>query len=173
MSRFSFVLVSFVLGSSVLAAQPVVENLVVQIPEQTVAASTWTTVLDSTRTVNVPTGTAVITWTVAPLGILMARPFIGDARMADSEAPFLMGGLGIGSAAHSWSAPTQAGEITVGLEILQFEENEAAVGGSMSWTLVVYPNDPAVPALGRLGLGALSVALLGAGGLIMHRRKAA
>ena len=171
MSRLSFVLMSFAMVSPALAVQPTVEHLAVQIAETTIAGSTWTSALGTTRTVTVPTGKAVITWTVAPIGIVYARPFIGGARMADADAPIAFGGLGMGSASHSWSTPVSAGEITVGLEILQFDTSEAGVGGSMSWTLVVYPDEPAIPAVSGLGLGVLVVALLGAGGTVMRRRK--
>ena len=184
------VLVAFA-GQRVVAQSPLVYNHYV--PRPTVdmpLRAVYADIPGSEHTLTVPAGTAFITWSVHGVVVCTQgpcndtarfRPVIGNSfpteGMPDNNAH---------SASGSWAIPTEAGNITVKLQVAapyaldeynwQFQMYSANSDSrdAMSWTLMVFPDASAgVPTIGGLGLVVLVASLLGVGALVVaHRQKA-
>jgi hypothetical protein len=174
-----------VVAQSPLAYSHYVPRPMVDMPLRTVYAD----IPDSAQTLAVPTGMAFITWSVhgvvvctaGPCGIETARfrPVIGNnfptEGLPDNNAH---------SSSGSWAIPTEAGNITVKLQVaapfaldeydwrFKMDSSESDSRDAMSWTLVVLPNTASagVPAIGGAGLMVLVFSLLGVGALLIARR---
>ncbi len=132
----------------------------------------YTDIIGSEQTLDIPAGTALITWTstMFPNQLPRIRPRIGDSYPADGTVV-----LGYRSSG-SWLTTTEGGTVTIALQVKNdydgFQVGQAPGAGSLSWSLVVVP-DPAgnVPAIGTVGLAVMALLVLSAGAVVLSRRK--
>jgi len=184
------VLIAFA-SQRVVAQSPLVYSHYVPRPTVDMSLRTvYTDIPGSQHTLTVPAGTAFITWSVHgrvvyklgdPDETARFRPVIGNSFPTEGMPDTIAR-----SASGSWAIPTDAGNITVKLQVAapnavdeinwRFAMDSSASDSrdAMSWTLVVLPNaaSTGVPAIGGLGLMVLVVSLLGVGALVItHRQK--
>jgi len=166
-------------GVRALAVDPVVEqHWVPHTPTyQRFEVFPFTDLPGSERTVTIPAGQAVLTWSYnssgSGLGTARFRPVIGGQFPADGLA------TGDFSSAGTWSTITPGGTVSVKLQVEQpglgsgFAQDTACC--SLSWTLVVFPDAPNanVPAVGGMGLGVIAIGVAVAGSLLACRRRKA
>ena len=191
-SQSMFVVLVTVAGQRVVAQSPLVYSHYVPRPTVDMPLhAVYEDILGSEHTLTVPAGTAFITWSVhgdvvcslnCGQGTARFRPVIGNS--------FPMEGMpddNDGASSGSWAIPTQAGNITVKLQVaaphaldednwrFQMYSADSDSRGAMSWTIVVLPNavSAGVPAIGGLGLLVLVCSLLGVAALVIARRQKA
>lgn len=181
MSRFSILVAGvgcLTCGQIASAIQPTVENhFVVDIPTQVIDQPTYVDLSGSDKTVSVPTGVAVISWTGyltndSGISEFAIRPVIGILTPNLGLRQYNGSGVDRTAFAGSWSTPVDAGEIVVKFQARSFAGSGRVTSG-FSWTLVVYPNEPnaTVPAVSTWGLIVMAMLMLSAGTLVMTRRK--
>jgi hypothetical protein len=176
-------IVCFTFCCTVEAQMPVIETLQVQSAGTTVLDHpNWVPLVGSVKTVDLPAGQVFITWSAGARvdggRIAVIRPFIGDYRMADWEAPT----INVDSPdvsrthSHSWATTIEAGTYEVGLEARGGGGAPPTVNGgnlSMSWTLIAFPDTTGnVPAVSVWGLLFLGLCVLIVGSVLVSRRRA-
>ncbi len=180
MSRMAFLAVAVLLagGQVAMGTQPVVENLYVtegldfMIEETT--PHTYVDIPDTNKTVTIPSGTAFITWSTHTWtnSFCRVRPIIGvdapaEGPLATSSTLKNMG---------NWVVVTAGGTLDVKLQV-QVESSTPFHGdvdtSSITWTLIVFPDEPPAPAISSVGLIVMLGLLLGAGGLVLAKRRVA
>ncbi len=187
-SMSMFVVLVAIAGQRVVAQSPLVYSHYV--PRPTVdmrVRAAYADIPGSEQTLTVPAGTAFITWSVHGAVQCLSgctqdtarfRPVIGASFPAEG-----MPDDNDGTSSGSWTAPTEAGNITVKLQVaapavLDEDEwrfvmasSETFSQDAMSWTLMVFPDAVAgVPAIGGLGLVVLVAVLLGVGAILIASR---
>ncbi|MHC4697116.1 MAG: hypothetical protein ACYTFA_10270 [Planctomycetota bacterium] len=135
----------------------------------------------SVATLNVPAGTAFMTWSLTATGTGSANfrvwPEIGGNHPGSTEA--VRGHVSAGpnpqyaeDVSGSWSTYTAGGEIEVRLWI--DGSYDVLTGGpynSISWTLIVFPEEPApTPAVSAWGLAVIALAMVAAGSVLIRYR---
>ncbi len=176
-----FAVLSVLLGCSVAAAQsPLVVNHYVPslAGEPYVQGSTgvYADIPASVRTMTVPKGTAIITWSfnyAANCDPARIRPRIGTLAPNEGLPQYFGGAI---RPSGSWATPVNAGEISVALQLgfLSGSDCYLDAGSFITWTLIVFPDTSGgVPAIGATGLAIMVVTMLAAGGYIIQRRKTA
>ena len=173
-----FAIMSALSVCSVAAAQtPVVVNHFVPSlagePEVHGSIGVYTDIPASVKTVTVPKGTAIITWSFnyAPIcDPARIRPRIGTLAPNEGLPQYFQGAL---RPSGSWATPVDAGEISVALQLGFLSGSFCSLdeGSFITWTLIVFPETTGgVPAVGGVGLAVLVAVLLGVGALIITRR---
>ena len=126
----------------------------------------------SEQVLDIPAGTALITWSCSMFGDLQTRirPKIGADFPLDGTV--VSGGRSTGS----WLVTTSGGSVTVNLQVKNLLDGQPTgqVSGasSMSWSLVVMPSGAEnVPALGTAASAVMVLLILSAGAAIIARRK--
>jgi len=171
------------MASQIAQATPVVENLYVSVNvdgQDVPQGSGFVDVIGSEKTVVIPPGTAYISWsmnlsfatTASSRERAWVRPVIGADFPAEGHGVVFVEGWG--TATGSWATSTAGGTVTVKLQVKNpITPVDLSTGGkSLSWTLVVVPETKSsVPAVGSLGLGAMVLLLLGAGGAVISKRR--
>ncbi len=140
-------------------------------------STTFADIPGTTKTVTVPAGQAVLTWTLttAGQGGLM-RPMIGT-HAPDTPPLLLAGTLSATPRSDSWATVTEGGTFDVKLQaalspFITGTPFMAQPDYATSWTLVVFPATAGgVPAVGGVGLGLLVLLLLGVGVVLIARRR--
>ncbi len=129
-------------------------------------------IVGSEQTLDIPAGTALITWasTMWPDQMSRIRPRIGTSYPADGTV--VRGAQSSGS----WLTTTEGGTVTIALQV----KNETGgttgqVSGSdsLSWSLLVIPEAAAgnVPAIGTVGFIVMVILVLSAGAVLLLRRR--
>ena len=160
------------LGQVALGQAPFVANHLVSDAawEGPTAPFDYMDVPGSERTLSVPAGTVLITWTSTMFTDLETRirPRIGDSFPADGTV--VRGGRSSGS----WLTTTEGGTVTIGLQVKSVGTSmvgQVPGADSLSWSVLVFPETAAqVPAVGTVGMVAMAVLVLGAGAIVMARR---
>jgi len=139
---------------------------------------TYVDIPGTTKTITVPSGEAVITWTLGGANPhhALVRPVIGTH--APNSTPIY--DVGSGNDVHlsgAWATTIEGGTITVKLQAALSPDFP---GGSFnckpdfgtSWTLAVFPaSADNAPAMSAVGLLVLVVLLLGGGAIVLASRK--
>ncbi len=126
----------------------------------------------SEQVLDIPAGTALITWSCSMLGDLQTRIRPQIAGTTPVDGTVVSGGRSTGS----WLTTTTGGSLTVNLQVKSLLEGQPVgqVSGasSISWSLVVIPSGAEnVPALGTAASAVMVLLILSAGAAILARRK--
>ena len=139
----------------------------------------WVDIPSSIQTLDVPKGTAFMTWSLMArngansLSALSdSRVVIGDEIQPDHVRLFIWDNFAR-THSGSWSTPVEAGEIPVKLQV---RREDTAGGGffslqksTLTWTLIVFPESFAAPAVG--GYGVLAIVFIIAIGMSLKFRR--
>jgi len=171
-------------GEVALCQTPVVKNLFLNSSSLWMSSSSsgFVDIPQSLMNVEIPRGQAVITWsiTASPNGgdaYYWIRPAIGEEHPPLGLNVFLKdepGGTGHRPIAGSWSTTTTGGNVDVRLQVQKTGGSGAFTlhedtDDSIAWTLVVFPNAGAVPAISTWGLTVLGILVLVAGAVLIRR----
>ncbi len=174
-------------GQVAFGQAPFVENLYVVGDWQVLNAADYQDIPASQKVVSVPSGTAVLTWSltgrkspyVGPT--VQVRPAIGDTFPTEgqwmnfTEADPMSGVGPFGVSSGSWVTTVEQGTVTVRLQArTPCCTFETAFGRSITWTLVVFPEAVGgVPAVSAWGVIAMSLLVVVVGTLVCARRREA
>ncbi len=146
-------------------------------------STTYVDIPGSEKTITLPPGKAVISWTAfaqAFLGIRMnarIRPVIGGNSPSEGTGLGFDGAVTGALNAGSWSVTTGGGEVEVKLQVKKVftppgDKDSIQFGAlsSVTWTLVVY--QATVPVISQWGLVVMLLLILTAATAIFARRRA-
>ena len=175
MPRIVTVLIVLATGStSVRAGPPVIEshNPAGSDFFWSTTSTEYVDIPGTEKTVTVPTGSAVITWSLwTHTAGARVRPVIGT-QTPPNGMRFPINTLG--GMSGSWATTIEGGTIPVKLQVAVGPPDPSGFNtyqGSCTWTLVVFPTaDGNVPAVGGIGLAVLVVAVMLGGALVLSRR---
>lgn len=185
MSRLSVlasVVVVLVGGRVAVGQTPAVESLYVRDYQDNVMSTTFEDLPTSVKTVTLPAGTAILTWSIRAWvqvgnpATLHVLPTIGsvtpleglkaDLDNLSSEPRNLSG---------SWATQIDGSEVEVKLQARVNPNQTVTLNDGMTWTLIVFPETGAVPAISGIGLAVMAVIIIGVGYFVFSkfRRQAA
>ena len=162
-------------SASTVAHTPFVDSLFVpvQTPVQLWPVDEYEDIPGTVKILDLPAGTAVIQWALSAKNVSYnhVRPAIGDTF--PEEGLRLYYGLSDELHAGSWSAHTDGGLLPVRLQVKGSEYHILQERHPVSWTITVYPDEgDIVPAVSSIGLMAMTLLVMSAGGWIVLKRMA-